>query len=316
MATPTPAIDWETIRAAIAAWVQAGSLELDEAHVIWDQQGTDTTGTMSRPSVPYAELSMPGIATPAHDFVTKTKNPLTFAAKPVTGVDLPTGKLTVAGHGLANGDGPVRIASSGTVPGGLAINTDYWPIFVDANTVQLAATFVETGGVQPAGAGNPKTPIAPLLDAGTGTITLVATADTVPAGKEILRTAQGIRGITVRIQVFGAEGSGANPNGNDALRLITNILSSLPLHVDELDAAGIGMSEVGTVDIQGKITQLDGRVGGVLEPRAICDVSVFVTSKMTGTLARVDRVRVSSEATFEDGTQHDVGDVWVPTPPT
>src|SRR5579859_3173735 len=316
MALPTPAIDWSTIRAAIVAWVRGGSLELDDAHVIWDHQGNDTGGTMPRPSLPYVELSMPFIHTPAHDFITQGLNVMTFAAKPVTGVNLATGLLTIAGHGLANGDGPVRIASSGAVPGGLLPNTDYWVIFVDVNTVRLAATFVETGGVQPAGAGNPKTPIAPLADAGSGAITIDSTASTVPAGKETLRTAQGIRAVTVRIEVFGREGSGSLPENNDALRLMTNIFASLPLYVDALDAAGVGMSEVGTTDIAGGINQQDGRLGGILEPRALCDVAVYVTSKVTGTVGRVDRVRVDTEATLEDGTAVDLGNTWVPSPPT
>ena len=43
----------------------------------------------------------------------------------------------------ATGDGPVRLETTGVAPGGLAVATDYWLIVVDANTVQLAATFLD-----------------------------------------------------------------------------------------------------------------------------------------------------------------------------
>lgn len=47
-----------------------------------------------------------------------------------------------AGHGLFDGD-VVRLATTGTLPGGLAAATDYWIVNADAETVQLAA---EDGG--------------------------------------------------------------------------------------------------------------------------------------------------------------------------
>jgi len=70
--------------------------------------------------------------------------------------------LTILDHGLNTGDGPFILSSTGTLPGGLALGTDYWVIIVDADTLRLAThlgyalvnTFVD------------------ITDAGTGTHTL------------------------------------------------------------------------------------------------------------------------------------------------
>lgn len=48
--------------------------------------------------------------------------------------------LTAASHGLLTGDGPIRVSSDDTLPDGLTADTDYWIIYVDANTVKLAAS--------------------------------------------------------------------------------------------------------------------------------------------------------------------------------
>lgn len=48
--------------------------------------------------------------------------------------------MTDNAHGLITGDGPVRVSSAGTLPAGLAAGTDYWIIYVDANTYKLAAS--------------------------------------------------------------------------------------------------------------------------------------------------------------------------------
>ena len=43
-------------------------------------------------------------------------------------------------HGFTTGEGPVRLTSSGTLPAGLAVDTDYWIITVDANSIALAVS--------------------------------------------------------------------------------------------------------------------------------------------------------------------------------
>lgn len=76
--------------------------------------------------------------------------------------------FTAASHGMITGDGPVRVSSSGTLPAGLAASTDYWVIWVSANTFKLAASFAD------AMAG---TVVATTSD-GTGTHTLEDTSST------------------------------------------------------------------------------------------------------------------------------------------
>lgn len=71
-------------------------------------------------------------------------------------------------HGRETGDGPVRVSSSGTLPSGLSAATDYWIIKNTANRFELATSLAN------AYAGTNVT----AVDAGTGTLSLVDTADT------------------------------------------------------------------------------------------------------------------------------------------
>lgn len=82
--------------------------------------------------------------------------------------------LTIAAHGHATGDGPYRVSNSGgALPTGLSANTDYWVIYVDANTIQLAASLAD------ANAGTEVT----FSSDGTGTHTLhTATNDVIMRG--------------------------------------------------------------------------------------------------------------------------------------
>lgn len=70
-----------------------------------------------------------------------------------------TDELTIAAHGLGDGDGPFRVDSTGTLPDGLDDRTDYWVTATTTNTLQLTR--------DPAG-----DVLVDLLDAGTGTHTL------------------------------------------------------------------------------------------------------------------------------------------------
>jgi hypothetical protein len=59
----------------------------------------------------------------------------------VTSVTNGSDLLTKAGHGMATGEGPYRMANSGgALPLGLAVDTDYWVIKVDADGFKLAST--------------------------------------------------------------------------------------------------------------------------------------------------------------------------------
>lgn len=57
-----------------------------------------------------------------------------------TGVDVTNNLFTSVGHGLANGT-PCQITSTGTIPGGLAIATQYYVVNQAADTFKLATTY-------------------------------------------------------------------------------------------------------------------------------------------------------------------------------
>lgn len=54
-------------------------------------------------------------------------------------VDTATDAITITAHGFVTGDGPYQVSSTGTLPGGLAVSTDYFAIVVDADIFQLAS---------------------------------------------------------------------------------------------------------------------------------------------------------------------------------
>ena len=72
---------------------------------------------------------------------------LAISSRPVTlplasqhDIDAATDEFTHAGHGFFTGTGPVRVTTTGTLPAGLSVATDYWVIRVDDGGFTLAAT--------------------------------------------------------------------------------------------------------------------------------------------------------------------------------
>jgi hypothetical protein len=63
-------------------------------------------------------------------------------AASATDVDDTTDEITLTSHTFHTGQ-ICRVTTSNTLPAGLAINTDYWVIKVDANTIQLAASYAD-----------------------------------------------------------------------------------------------------------------------------------------------------------------------------
>lgn len=56
-----------------------------------------------------------------------------------TDVTFAADTITLTGHGFFNGD-KIRFTTAGTLPAPLAVLTDYWVIYVDANTIKVAAS--------------------------------------------------------------------------------------------------------------------------------------------------------------------------------
>ncbi len=66
----------------------------------------------------------------------------TDVAASATDVDATANTFTLATHGLRTGQ-LCRVTTSNALPAGLAINTDYWVIKVDANTIKVAASYAD-----------------------------------------------------------------------------------------------------------------------------------------------------------------------------
>lgn len=100
-----------------------------------------------------------------------------FACLPIAGaiadddvdtVDFANNELDLAAHAYATGDGPLRLTTTGTLPTGLALATDYYAIYKDAGTIQLATSLANALA---------KTAVA-FSDVGSGTHTIEDTAST------------------------------------------------------------------------------------------------------------------------------------------
>ena len=75
---------------------------------------------------------------------------------------------TKVAHGLQTGDGPVRLTTTGTLPAGLALATDYWIIWIDADTFYFATSLANAyAGTR-----------VDITTTGTGTHTVSDTAST------------------------------------------------------------------------------------------------------------------------------------------
>ena len=301
----TRSIDWETIKAAIAAWVIDGSGVAEDA-VIWDYQGPQ------RPAAPWISLEAQSVFQKAHDYLRKEANPLIFADLTVASVDVGGNRLQITGHGLTTADGPVQLTGI-DLPTPLSTLTDYWVVVLDANHVRLTDSFARSGGNNVArGLGSTPNPISPITvtTTGSGTIHLTKTAETVRAGREIKRTSSGIRELNVQLQCFAADDS-----GTDAIAILSDIIASLPHHVYELDLVGVGISSIGAADVEGGIKATKGSRGGILEPRAIITISVYLSSELVGYTDRADRVKVTPAPTLESGDEVTLDPLWIPSPP-
>jgi hypothetical protein len=243
-----------------------------------------------RPTVPYVALSVRGISAVGYDWATHEDNPL-VASFTVGAVDATANTITVTAHGLQNGDGPFQFASTGTLPAPLVVDTDYWVIVIDANTLKLAATFEATGGQQPLGASNTKTPID-LTSTGSGVITADSTADTLRPGQELIATASGHRVMRVHMECLVAEGA-----GYDALRILENVRAQLEFSEFDLDEAGLGLA-----DWNAEVQLLEARRGSILEPRATWDVSFHIASNFTQFQTIISSIDLEVDITREDGT--------------
>jgi hypothetical protein len=81
--------------------------------------------------------------TVAGEGVTTTDVEVPTYTNPTFTPDHNTESLLINGHGFTTGDGPFRLTTTNTLPTGLSLNTNYWVIVLDANTIQLAASYAD-----------------------------------------------------------------------------------------------------------------------------------------------------------------------------
>jgi hypothetical protein len=229
-------VDWTTRQDAMRAWV-AGGCQLPLSNVYWGGQDSE------RPPEPAVELRVYSSHPMGMAWLDTEVQFNSFSPINVTAVNVGQSRLTATAHGLGNGDGPVRVTSTGTVPGGLVLNTDYWVIKIDANTIQLAKSFVNTGGAWVNGVStvNPVTPIT-LTSAGTGTISVQSTGSTQRAGHEIRQVSRSLERLGLMVACYTSEVVGINA----AMSLLDRIKArqKLPSQQAILRAAHLGLTLV------------------------------------------------------------------------
>lgn len=279
-------IDWTTVMAALHAWVVACT-GLPAGSVLWGGQKK-----APRPASPGITMHISEDDDFGEPWADTENNYLVFADKTITAVNTADDEITIEEHGLENGDGPVRLDLAGVAPGGLAEDTDYWVIVVDDDTIRLATSFVETGGLS--GSGNPQTPID-ITSAGSGAMLLVDTATTARVGEEITYLSRGMVQVTLAIQCHTNDGVGVDM----AMALLNRIRARrlLPTPSAILDAANIGLVAVPRARV------VRGTQDAILfEPRALLEVVLCLPSEDSELGPSVESVGITDEyrdETFE-----------------
>jgi len=257
-------MSWLSIENAIQAWVVAASGLADD-HVIWAEQ------SQARPTTPYIALNIIGIHKEGRDWVDKENISLSVSDVVET-VDFANNELDLTAHGLNDGDGPLQLTTTGTLPTGLSLLTDYYIIKAGDDAIQLATSLVNAMA---------PTPVT-FSDVGAGTHTLTSTSDSETAGAEINHTVRGPRILQLSIQCFGADAIGAA----SPIAILDNVLAghSLPDIHNDLVTAGVG---VGTFqDIQ----SIGGVLGSEFESRAATTGVIFIAHETTQTGTYIETV--------------------------
>ena len=266
----TATFDIVAIQAALHEWVVVGS-GLPEDHVTWEGQNAP------RPTHPAISMKLKGFTSPGQDWVDVAENPLVLT--PLTIASVSGNVLAFAApHGLALGDGPVRLTTTGTLPAGLAVATDYWFAYVDATHLSLSTTFLRARSHT----------VITLSSSGTGTNRVISTADTRRAGAEIMYTARGPRTATLTLECYAKDGVGLQMAVNILVRVIGS--RALPSQRDRLSAANVAMLQTQA------IRAIHGGVNAaIFEPRARVDINLSLASEVSETGTYIERADVTPD---------------------
>ncbi len=262
-------MNWTTIEDAIFDWIKSTS-GLADSQILWEKQG------YQRPTGPWIGIRA-GIKRRGIDWVDVKDKILSVADQNFTTVDTATDRITVTGHPYVTGDGPFRLTTTGTLPGGLATTTDYWIVVVDANTISLAATFPNSVAASPT--------LVDITDAGSGTHTIAGTSTTARAGQEISATVRGPRMLTISLQCYGGGATGSTRPAAILHDVITK--SALPSVADALTTAGIAIASFSEVN------ELDIVLGPVTDSRGILTVFAHIAEEITEDATYIETVAIS-----------------------
>lgn len=175
------------INAELHAWAVAAS-GLPSGSVIWAYQHG------RRPDTPYMTVSYTAASRGLAGRSTRL-SPAVVADTVIESVDAGADSVTITAHGRLTGDGPFRLVSSGSIPGGLAADTDYWLVAQGPDDLSLAASHLD--------AWNAAT--VDITDAGSGTHSLVDTPDTLLSGAEIADTVIAHREISIELRTYSSD---------------------------------------------------------------------------------------------------------------
>lgn len=259
-------IDYET--AIQRAVYTATGLSTD--NVIWAEQKD-----APRPEVPFISMKIINISGGGFDW-TDQEDVLLTVDDTVDTVDFANNELDIASHGLATGDGPIQLTTTGTLPTGLATSTNYWVIRIDAGTIQLASTFVNAhNGVA-----------VSFSDVGAGTHTISNTSSTATSGAEIAQIARGPRTLNISIQCYGNAESGAI-GANSPMAILNKLTSKIhfPSVHSILTAAGLSIALFDTPqNISGLLDP------AIFEPRAVVNARFHIANEESETGTYIETI--------------------------
>jgi hypothetical protein len=268
------AVQWTTIENAIQSWLVAGS-GLAADHVIWDSPATPPSGQ-------YISMRLSVIDQLGFDWVDRSDNILTIAALTIGSVNTANDTLSVTGHGLVTGDGPLQLTTSGTLPAPLALATGYWAVVVDANTIKLAARFIDAMASSPT--------VVDIVSAGTGTAALASTPTTTRAGQEIIQRIRCSRQAMLTLHCFGGSANGPG----SPFAVLHDAIASYRLEGRSaaLAAAGLGIDTVEPI----QAIDADPSTAGY-NPHAIATVHLHIVSELVETSTYIERVVETNDIT-------------------
>lgn len=264
-------MDEKALKAALARWVLAAS-GLAVGQIRWTRQGGAAGAGRAKAPAIYLQIASDmsyGDLEIATEAVVLVVGPLT-----VTG--LVGNSLTATAHGLAQGDGPIRVAATVAMPGGLVDGRDYWAVPIDANHMALATSFRRAMA---------STTVA-ITSAGSGAVTIAGTGETRRAGAEQVTTARSLEHAVLVLDCYTE--TDFDVDGCKALLERVRRRARLPTPVEILRAANIGVLRLGTV------RTLRGIRDGVLfEPRATLQVELCLSAAESETSTIIQTTEIT-----------------------